>query len=116
PVSLQHLAGSGGIDFTLDSLDVSDAVNTVLAGAGGVAQPGELVANGTFAEWYRVGSAVRHAGRLTTASGRVERDSAHSVATFTPDGSHAVVLGQLDDSTDLRLLAYDVLSGERTLA
>ena len=116
PVSLQHLAGSGEIDFSLGALDVSDAVNTVLAGVGGTPPTGEHVANGTFAEWYRVGDVVRRAGSLSTPSGSGGQDSAHSVATFTPDGAHAVVLGQLSDSIDLRLLAFDVLSGERTLA
>lgn len=116
PVSLQHLAGSGEIDVELATLEVAGAVNTVLAGAGGVPPTGEHVANGTFAEWYRLGGAVRRAGTLATRSGVVERPSSHTIATFDPDGTRAVVLGLVDDSVDLRLLAFDVLSGERELA
>ncbi|MEP7765556.1 helix-hairpin-helix domain-containing protein [Sanguibacter sp. 25GB23B1] len=116
PVSLQHLAGTGEIDLELATLDVAGAVNTVLAGAGGVPPTAEHVANGTFAEWYRLGGAVRRAGTLTTRSGVVERPSSHTIATFDPGGTRAVVLGPVDDSVDLRLLAFDVLSGERELA
>ncbi|MHB1063787.1 MAG: helix-hairpin-helix domain-containing protein, partial [Georgenia sp.] len=107
-VSLQRFAPSGTIDFALDFPEVAQAINTAVAAAGGGAGPGEHVANGDFAEWFRLG-ALPHAGRSVRSP---DGGAAHELAVFSADGARAFVVGHrfVEDRAQTGLIEVDVFA------
>ncbi len=111
-VSLQRFAPTGGVDLGLDVPEVAEAMNAVVTAAGGGARSSgaEAVANGDFAEWFRLGSTARSGGTV-----RPTESAGVGVlgAVFLPDGSRAVALAreERDDLPDrVRLLTLDPLA------
>jgi YVTN family beta-propeller protein len=79
-VSLERFEPLGRIDFSLDVPELADAFNRYVRQAGGGGCPqGEILANGEFDQWHRVGEDVSEPARILV------RGSPRVIAT-TPDG------------------------------
>ncbi|MEV8377690.1 helix-hairpin-helix domain-containing protein [Kribbella sp. NPDC056861] len=101
-VSLQRFAAQGSIDLDLNFPEVAAAINTTTATAQVTA---EHVANGTFNDWYRVGTTISGPIPLGGAN---TRQSLGRAAAFLPD-SGTVLLGA-QGGVGARLHSYDVFS------
>jgi Helix-hairpin-helix domain len=111
-VSLQQFAAQGAIDLDLGFDEVAAAVNTALAGSGGAEPPtAEHVANGDFADWFRVGTDLNGPLELRPEqSGDLVLGPA---IAFGPGGGTAYVAGQVGGT--MRLVGFDVLCREQLL-
>jgi Helix-hairpin-helix domain len=103
-VSLQRFAAQGAVDIDLSFDDVAHAVNTAVTAATATPPTAEHVANGDFADWYRVGTALHGAGPLEVPAARYLFGPAVS---FSPDG--AIAYAGAQSGGDMRLVAFDVL-------
>ncbi|WP_020392176.1 helix-hairpin-helix domain-containing protein [Kribbella catacumbae] len=104
-VSLQRFAAQGSIDLDLSLPEVAGAVNTAVAGQSQAQVTAEHVANGTFADWYRVGTEI---GGPLALGGANQRQSLGRAAAFLPD-SGTVLLGA-QGAAGARLQSYDVFT------
>ena len=109
-VSLERFAAQGAIDVDLSFGEVADAVNTALASArADEPASGEHVANGDFADWFRVGMRLsapfelrpENAGDLLVGP----------AVAFGPGGSVVYSAGRVGDT--MRLTGFDVLCREQ---
>ncbi|GAA1733685.1 hypothetical protein GCM10009809_31320 [Isoptericola hypogeus] len=110
-VDLQRFAASGTVDVDLAMPELADAVNQTLSVAGAGGPTGELVANGDFADWLRVGSELGFGGTVGPLDG-----GALVAAGFATDAT--VVHGLVDvpateEAPDggVRYGRFDVLRG-----
>ena len=104
PVSLQRFAAQGSVDLDLSFDDVALAVNTAVAQTTTNPPTAEHIANGDFAEWYRVGIKLKGAGSLAVPA---ERYVFGPAVAFAPDGATAYAGAR--DGNETRLVAFDVL-------
>ncbi|WP_324651552.1 helix-hairpin-helix domain-containing protein [Georgenia sp. H159] len=108
-VPLQRFAPSGQVDFDLDFPEVAAAVNAAVRAAGAGAPPGEQVANGHFADWFRVGTTPRRGRDVRTEPDGATRE----LTVFAPDGARAFVAGRrfVQDRARVGVVEVDVFAG-----
>ncbi|WP_020579046.1 helix-hairpin-helix domain-containing protein [Actinopolymorpha alba] len=103
-VPLQQFAAQGTVDVDLSFDGVAHAVNTAVASSSSTPPSAEHVANGDFAEWYRVGTGLAGTNSLSVPSKQYEFRSA---VAFAPDGGTLYAGARGEDG--MRLVAFDVL-------